>query len=262
MSSAGWTTAANVIQGQKNIMARYDAEERQSAVKAKFIKMFADALTPFIIKFLLQLLKEDLDAPEQMRIFSGPNKNLAKATEEVIYIAQSVEFKNALIKKIRLSTFGLALAMDLDTPIEDAVHSPDFYSTVSDEVEQVMESSRLQRILESPTLDVQTKLKQAEPVLKNMIATFVTRLRNGCYAEVPPNPQVCMRTKNIIKEAQFAKQIHNKATQKLHTLGQKAGLNLSSFTAFNVAKQFFKGGKRTRKASRKQLRRKQTRRRT
>lgn len=230
--------------------------------EAQLLRMFAGALSPIVLKYVLQLIQEDIDAPVEYKIFSGPNKNPGKVTEELILIAQSENFQKDLISRIRLGTFGIALAVDLQTPIEDALHASDFYDIIAEEVEVFLNNTRIQRILESPSLDSKTKIKQIEPLFKSQIHTAVTRLRNGCYSYHPPNAVLCKRAQNVGKELQIAHKAHNLATQKMHSIGKKAGVNLSGVSAFNVAKMFFfKGGKRTTRRSKKSIRRrKQTRR--
>jgi hypothetical protein len=181
--------------------------------------------------------------------------------EELIAIAQSVEFKNAVKSKLRTGTFGLALLMDIDSPIDDALHHEDFYTHLSTETEYILNSPRLQRVLESPSLDTQTKLQKTESILKDILDSIMVRFRNGCFAEAYSNSPMCKRPQNIIKEMQGRQQLTKVADQKLQSLGQRAGLNLSGFSTLFTKELFkgFKGGKKTRKS--KKSRRKQTRRR-
>jgi hypothetical protein len=65
----------------KNIISRQFAEEerqqkmsQERSQMMKLMKPWVDALSPVVFKYILQLIKEDLDAPPELRIFQDQIK--------------------------------------------------------------------------------------------------------------------------------------------------------------------------------------------
>lgn len=238
--------------------------------RSKLINTFAKALSPVVLKFLTESIKNDLSLPPEAQIYSGPNKNLESVFLEFTEIIQSKAFRDALIWTIRKQTYGLAFVEDLDTPLEDVVHNQQTLTIIHDILDKLLVNTSVQRVLQNPSLDAKTKVVNLEPVLNKFIDRQIVKLRNFCFTpEWDPNyidklynsnyydktfGQVCKDPENLARERASTQKmetiLQTKVTEMAHKTGSKLGLNLSGFRAKNLLGMAFKSRK-ARRSNRK-----------
>ncbi len=235
-------------------MAKFDK------LKRSILNKVGGSLTPVIIKHIAKMIGDDLNMPPEQRIWSGPNKSIDKVFEEVLELANSSTFKTDLKNKIRMVTLGLAFAIDLDEMIEDALRDKQTMEILHELVTNILENSKYNRILENPSSDKVTKLKDLEPILKSQIDQIIHKLKNDCYdPSMRPDPAVCGSTKNFLKEKQNKKAMNEKLLSMKVTqlklpngtpvtreqIAEEIGMNLSGMSLNNIQKLINQqGGKR------------------
>ncbi len=236
--------------------------EKFDKLKRTILNKVGGSLSPILIKNLSKMIGDDLDMPVNQRIWSGPNKSIDKVFEEVLELANSGPFKSELKNRIRLVTLGLAFGVDLDEMIGDALRDQQTMDIIHEVVTNTLENSKYNRILDNPSSDKATKLKDLAPVLQSQIDQIIHKLKNDCY-EINPitgqlsgDPAVCGSTKNFLKQQQNKRlsKERNSRLESALTSGNLSAVksqNLMSFASSLAQRRGRKATRKGRKAANK-----------